>query len=598
MTVTLNVTSGLLNAAGSGGVTIAGSGTATITLTGSLANLNAYLGNSTNQPIYVPVTNASGAVTLTMTTNDGGNSGPGGSLTDIDTSTINIAAVADAPILNGLTQIYSIIAPTLAGTDGASGLLQANIESALGLTTGILDTFNPSNGPGTNDPNLVNAISGTYTTNSLNLTIGQKVSFDWGFYNGENLASEINSGYNDIVVLVITDPFGNKTLKQLTSSEQAGANVNGNTVDTTGTESYIATSAGNYQFSWLVLNSKDNAKDSMLSLSAPHYEVNGATYGQPVDVPFYPVLSDTDGSETLSISISGVPSGATFSAGTNMGGGTWSFNSAQLDGLQLYPASGFSGTLNLTETATSIELSNGSSASTSMAVSINISSTTAILFGTSGNETLTATSANTEILGFAGNDTLNGAGGNDVIFGGTGTDTLNGGGGNDTVDGGVGNDTLIGGLGSDLLVGGVGYDTMTGGNGISDDGVTDVFKWSLADAGPVGVPAVDTINFFGTAASSAGGDVLDIKDLLIGESHNAASLDNYIHFQVSGGNTTMYISSTGAFGDNNVVGAPNATVTANTVQNIVFTGVDLIGTATSDLQVLQNLINNNKLITD
>ena len=60
----------------------------------------------------------------------------------------------------------------------------------------------------------------------------------------------------------------------------------------------------------------------------------------------------------------------------------------------------------------------------------------------------------------------------------------------------------------------------------------------------------------------------------------------------------MYISSTGAFGDNNAVGAPIAAVTSNTVQNVVFVGVNLVGSATSDLQVLQSLIDNNKLITD
>ena len=138
---------------------------------------------------------------------------------------------------------------------------------------------------------------------------------------------------------------------------------------------------------------------------------------------------------------------------------------------------------------------------------------------------------------------------------------------------------------------------MQGGSG-SNDGVMDIFQWSLADAGAAGTPAIDTINFFGAAAATAGGDVLDIRDLLSGESRNAAALDNYLHFQFSGGNTTVYISSTGVFGDGNTVGAPNATVTSNTQQNIVFTGVDLVGASTSDLQVIQNLLNSNKLITD
>src|SRR3546814_5310032 len=73
ITVTLSVASGTITAATAGSVTASGSGTGTVTLTGTLANINAYLANATNQPSYVPAANASGAVTLTMTTSDGGN---------------------------------------------------------------------------------------------------------------------------------------------------------------------------------------------------------------------------------------------------------------------------------------------------------------------------------------------------------------------------------------------------------------------------------------------------------------------------------------------------------------------------------------------
>ena len=45
----------------------------------------------------------------------------------------------------------------------------------------------------------------------------------------------------------------------------------------------------------------------------------------------------TDSSETLSIAISGVPTGATLSAGTNLGGGIWSLTSGQLSGLTITP---------------------------------------------------------------------------------------------------------------------------------------------------------------------------------------------------------------------------------------------------------------------
>ena len=92
-TLVLSVASGTLAASNAGSVTVSGSGTGSITLTGTFANINTYLGNTNNQPVYTPVANANGAVVLTMTSSDG-------SLTDTDTININIAAIADAPIAN------------------------------------------------------------------------------------------------------------------------------------------------------------------------------------------------------------------------------------------------------------------------------------------------------------------------------------------------------------------------------------------------------------------------------------------------------------------------------------------------------------------
>ncbi len=97
ITVTLNVDSGLLTAVTGGNVTVSGSGSGTLMLSGSLADINAYLASAA-APQFTPTADASGAVTLTMTTNDAGNSGSGGALTDVDTRTINVAAVNDAPV--------------------------------------------------------------------------------------------------------------------------------------------------------------------------------------------------------------------------------------------------------------------------------------------------------------------------------------------------------------------------------------------------------------------------------------------------------------------------------------------------------------------
>jgi Ca2+-binding RTX toxin-like protein len=93
----------------------------------------------------------------------------------------------------------------------------------------------------------------------------------------------------------------------------------------------------------------------------------------------------------------------------------------------------------------------------------------ALLFGGSGNDTLTGGSGADQLFGEGGNDTLLGKGGNDLLFGGAGKDLLIGGDGDDQVFGEAGDDTLIWnpGDGNDLNEGGDGNDTIqvNGGNG-------------------------------------------------------------------------------------------------------------------------------------
>ncbi|PWC59540.1 calcium-binding protein, partial [Azospirillum sp. TSH7] len=64
-----------------------------------------------------------------------------------------------------------------------------------------------------------------------------------------------------------------------------------------------------------------------------------------------PALTDTDGSETLSIVIAGVPTGATLSAGTHNADGTWTLTPAQLTGLTITPPSNSDVDFDLTVTA-------------------------------------------------------------------------------------------------------------------------------------------------------------------------------------------------------------------------------------------------------
>ncbi|MCR4378250.1 MAG: cadherin-like domain-containing protein, partial [Rhodospirillales bacterium] len=68
------------------------------------------------------------------------------------------------------------------------------------------------------------------------------------------------------------------------------------------------------------------------------------------------IVAAASGGETIaSVTISGVPTGATLSAGTDNGNGTWTLNSGQLTGLTMTPPADFSGSFNLAITATSSE---------------------------------------------------------------------------------------------------------------------------------------------------------------------------------------------------------------------------------------------------
>ncbi|MDP8568179.1 Ig-like domain-containing protein, partial [Methylophilus aquaticus] len=207
------------------------------------------------------------------------------------------------------------------------------------------------------------------------------------------------------------------------------------------------------------------------------------------------------------------------------------------------------------------------------------------------NIDLLSSASNSNVItgGDAGNNVLTGTSGNDIIYGFDGNDTLNGGAGNDILRGGAGNDTLNGNEGNDILIGGKGNDTLTGGVGV------DVFKWDSGDEGVAGNPARDTITDFNKATVAQGGDVLDIRDLLQGENPN--NLQNYMHFEKSGSDTIVHISSNGGFAsDAHTVSGSFSS--GNTTQQIVLSGVDLTSGQSSDAAIINNLLSQQKLIVD
>lgn len=93
--VTLSVTNGTLTLASLTGLTFSvgdGASDATMTFTGTANAINAALGAGLT---FTPVADYNGPATLTITTSDQGLNGTGGALSDTDTVTITIDAVAD-----------------------------------------------------------------------------------------------------------------------------------------------------------------------------------------------------------------------------------------------------------------------------------------------------------------------------------------------------------------------------------------------------------------------------------------------------------------------------------------------------------------------
>jgi uncharacterized repeat protein (TIGR01451 family) len=99
VSVVFNVTHGtlMLNSSVPGGVSgsdVVGNGTGLITVLGSLAKINATLAG-VNGLVFTPDAGFAGTATLTLVSNDLGNSGSGGPLADSDTEAISVVRVVD-----------------------------------------------------------------------------------------------------------------------------------------------------------------------------------------------------------------------------------------------------------------------------------------------------------------------------------------------------------------------------------------------------------------------------------------------------------------------------------------------------------------------
>ena len=171
--VTLSVSHGTLTLSGTSGLGFtAGDGTAdsTMTFTGTVANVNAALNGLT----YLGNSNFNGSDTLTITTNDQGNTGSGGAQSDTDTVAITVNSVNDAPVIGGMNG-------TLAYTENQTAQI---IDSS--VTVSDIDSANFNGG----------SLTVSFTANGT--TADQLAISSQGTSNGQISVSGANVSYNPV----------------------------------------------------------------------------------------------------------------------------------------------------------------------------------------------------------------------------------------------------------------------------------------------------------------------------------------------------------------------------------------------------------------
>lgn len=240
VTVTLSVPSGTLSATSGSGVTVGGTASA-LTLSGTIADINAFIAASGVS--FTTASNAVSNVTLTVAINDGGNSGSGGAQTDSTTVTLTVTAVNDAPV-NSLPAAQSVDQDSsLVFNSGNGNLISISdvdagansVEVTLSVTNGLLTLagivgLSFTTGDGTADASMVFTGNITDINNALS-----------------SLMFSPTSGYNGAAVLSITTSDQGNSGSGGTQTDTDTLNITVNSLNPRITAVSSSTADGNYK---------------------------------------------------------------------------------------------------------------------------------------------------------------------------------------------------------------------------------------------------------------------------------------------------------------------------------------------------------------
>ncbi|MFO0819085.1 MAG: tandem-95 repeat protein [Pirellulales bacterium] len=217
--VTLNATNGTIAVVTSGAALIGGDGTASVTVQGTRAQIAAALDGLVFTPNqdYNSTINVANPALIVMTTNDMGNFGAGGQLTDTDTLTITVNAVNDDPVNS---------------VPGATQTLREDVPFVLSIAAGnVLSTSDIDVNEGTGKVTV--NVSATHG----NLTLGGIANLDSVLNNGTHsvtltgLLADVNAALDGLTYL--TDPNYNGTDHIVMTTDDLGNfGLGGNKFDT------------------------------------------------------------------------------------------------------------------------------------------------------------------------------------------------------------------------------------------------------------------------------------------------------------------------------------------------------------------------------
>ncbi len=348
-------------------------------------------------------------LTVTSTATDGSDTAQ-----TVDTFDVTVNAVADAPTVtandvsgNEDTAITLDITSALTDTDGSESLsvvvsgvptgasLSAGTDNGDGtwtLTQGQLSglTITP---PADSDADFTLTVTSTATDGSdtaqtvdtFNVTVSAVA--DAPTVTANDVSGNEDTAITLDIASALTDTDGSESLSVVVSGVPTGASLSAGTDNGDGTWTLTQgqltgltltpPSDSDADFTLTVTSTATGGSDTAQTVDTFDVTINAVADAPTVTaktvtgdidtaitLDISAALADTDGSETLSVVVSGVPTGATLNAGTDNGDGTWTLTQGQLTGLSITPPSGSHTDFSLTVTSTATEATGGDTAQT------------------------------------------------------------------------------------------------------------------------------------------------------------------------------------------------------------------------------------------